>query len=247
MTHRDDDGTPVDHDPTGIRDLLSHLPEPGPMPEDLVARITASLAREAEVGPDAAGLRGQVLPLDTTRRPNRRWQVLGVAAAVIGVLGIGGVVASTMPGGLTAALDLGRGSDSAGSAAGSAADDATQPESASVGDTVIVMTGHPYRSADLGGDAAVLLTGEPEALTPLTAESPGVGTIGTEVGARACADALGVPPDAALVVDIATVDDAPAAVVVVADTSGHTAYAVQRSCSVQAPGVLAGPVPVPAG
>ena len=33
-------------DPTGVRALLSSLPEPGPMPEHLVERISASLAAE---------------------------------------------------------------------------------------------------------------------------------------------------------------------------------------------------------
>ena len=51
MTESHDDRTPVEHDPTGMRALLSSLPDPGPMPEDLVARITAALAHEA--GADA--------------------------------------------------------------------------------------------------------------------------------------------------------------------------------------------------
>ena len=42
-------GTPdPDDDPTGMRALLSSLPEPGPMPADLVARITASIAAEQQ-------------------------------------------------------------------------------------------------------------------------------------------------------------------------------------------------------
>ena len=47
MTHLHDDPTPVEHDPTGMRDLLASLPDPGPMPEDLVARIMAALAEES--------------------------------------------------------------------------------------------------------------------------------------------------------------------------------------------------------
>ena len=35
-----------DADPTGMRDVLSSLPEPGPMPEDLADRICASLEHE---------------------------------------------------------------------------------------------------------------------------------------------------------------------------------------------------------
>ena len=40
-----DKGAP-EHDPTGIRELLSALPDPGPMPADLVSRINASIAAE---------------------------------------------------------------------------------------------------------------------------------------------------------------------------------------------------------
>ena len=48
MTEPHDDRTPVEHDPTGMRALLANLPDPGPMPEHLVARITAALAAEAD-------------------------------------------------------------------------------------------------------------------------------------------------------------------------------------------------------
>ena len=50
MSHSHDDTAPVEHDPTGMRALLASLPEPGPMPDDLVARISAALAVEAQRG-----------------------------------------------------------------------------------------------------------------------------------------------------------------------------------------------------
>ena len=40
----------LDEDPTGIRALLGSLPDPGPMPDDLVARIQASLTAEQAEG-----------------------------------------------------------------------------------------------------------------------------------------------------------------------------------------------------
>jgi hypothetical protein len=46
-------------------------------------------------------------------------------------------------------------------------------------------------------------------LHDLASESPAIGPIGTELGARDCATALGVPSDAALVVDLVTHDDSP--------------------------------------
>lgn len=53
-----------DSDPTGMRVVLSSLPEPGPMPEDLASRICASLEREQvrrtqDHGQQQAGSRGQ--------------------------------------------------------------------------------------------------------------------------------------------------------------------------------------------
>ncbi|WP_203230470.1 hypothetical protein, partial [Segeticoccus rhizosphaerae] len=55
-----------DEDPTGVRALLSSLPEPGPMPPELVARITASLEREQQERAhqtDAQGAPANVAPL----------------------------------------------------------------------------------------------------------------------------------------------------------------------------------------
>lgn len=59
----------ADEDPTGVRALLSSLPDPGPMPDDLVARISASIATEhagrAATPVDGAGTAGRdvVTPL----------------------------------------------------------------------------------------------------------------------------------------------------------------------------------------
>ena len=119
MSHPHDDTAPVEHDPTGMRALLANLPDPGPMPDDLVARISAALAAEAQRGdgidqlwhlhddrghrvrrgvePDAGA---QVVPL--RRRLGLRH--LGVAAAVVGVLGLGGFVVKSVPGDVVASL-----------------------------------------------------------------------------------------------------------------------------------------------
>ena len=45
-------------------------------------------------------------------------------------------------------------------------------------------------------------------------------------------------------VDVATVDGTPGAVLVASSGGQHTAYAVRRSCSAASPGMLAGPVTV---
>ena len=124
VSQQHDDTAPVEHDPTGMRALLASLPEPGPMPDDLVARISAALAVEAQRGdgidqlwslddgtpgrpaarrrrrgddPDAGA---QVVPL--RRRIGLRH--LGVAAAVVGVLGLGGFLVKSLPGDVMAAF-----------------------------------------------------------------------------------------------------------------------------------------------
>lgn len=102
---------PIEDDPTGMRALLSSLPDPGPMPEELSARILAALEREAryaETGsiwdeepppevpdvperpvthPPAQGAHSTVTPLV---RKRLRWQPLLAAAAAAGVLAFGG-------------------------------------------------------------------------------------------------------------------------------------------------------------
>lgn len=89
-----------DVDPTGIRDLLAALPDPGPMPEDLVRRIEARLEverahQDARAGGSAGGSSalGDSSPVARAdnvfdlaaershRRPARTVAVLGAAAA----------------------------------------------------------------------------------------------------------------------------------------------------------------------
>lgn len=81
---RDDE----EHDPTGVRDLLSGLPDPGPMPQDLVRRIEARLEveqahRAAPVHPLGSHA-DRVVDLAaerSARRPGRTLTLLGAAAA----------------------------------------------------------------------------------------------------------------------------------------------------------------------
>ena len=107
MSQSHDDTAPVEHDPTGMRALLASLPAPGPMPDDLVARISAALAAEEQRGDgieqlwhlddDRAGGAAAATPtLDDADAvapvvPLRRrvgMRHVAVAAAVVGVLGL---------------------------------------------------------------------------------------------------------------------------------------------------------------
>lgn len=139
---------PVDRDseevdPTGIRDLLAGLPDPGPMPADLIARIEARLQEEQTLrgqGPVPAPGRTAASVTDLSvergrRRPGRTLVWLGAAAA--GLVATAVVVPQLVDGlGGTNSADtaayyptLGADADSdAGSEAGT--DDESEPQPA---------------------------------------------------------------------------------------------------------------------
>lgn len=267
MSRTHDDDAPVEHDPTGVRALLASLPDPGPMPDDLVARITAAL--EAEVaaprlsavpalppapGGDAGRAPSSSAPggapgRRTGRRPTARH--LAVAAAVVATAGIGGLALQVAQGGLRPSLDSSAGSSDSGAAMSGQEENDTAggagspsvPEAGSAA-VLVVATGRSYTVAGLGGEVLPVTGRPPTALRELAAEAPSLGPIATSIGARTCATALGVSPTAGVLVDVADVDGRPAAVLVVTDDNGRSAWAVERSCTTGAPGLLAGPVPV---
>lgn len=263
-----DDTAPVEHDPTGMRALLASLPEPGPMPDDLVARISAALAVEAQRGdgidqlwsldkPAAAPRAGDddgnadadagapVVPL---RRRRVGLRHLAVAAAVLGVLSLGGFVVKSLPGDVMAAFGTTGGSaDSAAvaedSAAGAGARALVAPPAGS-GEVVVVMSGVDHAADRLDVTARELDDGTLDPIAELSAESPSLGPIATPIGARSCATALGIPADAGILVDVSEVDGVSAAVLVVHSDQGRTAWAVERSCTMGEPETITGPVPL---
>lgn len=93
MSHpRDREPAAEDLDPTGVRALLSSLPEPGPMPHDLAERITASLRQEQERRSTGGG--ASVTPLGSRREraPSSPHHWLAAAAAVAAVAVAGTVI-----------------------------------------------------------------------------------------------------------------------------------------------------------
>lgn len=264
VSHPHDDTTPVEHDPTGMRALLASLPEPGPMPADLVARISAALAAEArrrhgidELGSletgrvaaestsqhDGPDVGGQVVPL--RRRLGLRQ--LGVAATVVGVLGLGAFLVTSVPGDVTASFGT-----SAGSSDSREADTAVRAQghaalvapAAGSGEIVIVMSGVDHTSTRLDVTARELDDGTLDAIADRSAASPSLGPLATAVGARSCATALGIPADAGILVDISEVDGRSGAVLVVHSGQGRTAWAVDHSCTKGHTGLIRGPVPL---
>lgn len=143
-----DEHTPIENDPTGMRALLSSLPDPGPMPPDVEQRLRAALSHEQE-----ARARGEHNPVPLAaapvhdlqrhreqrdqrphqaapRRP-RRMHGLLVAAAVAGIAAAGGVGVFTAMGGPNAVVTALNGQDDV---AGSAAEEQA-PQSAATGAT----------------------------------------------------------------------------------------------------------------
>ena len=183
---------------------------------------------------------------------------LGVAAAVVGALGLTGVVLTGTGDDLTASISTLRDAaesaqdaqSDAGGDSGASANGAEAPAAATVvppagsGEVRVVMSGRAYASSALPDGVALLVQAQDEQLRSLAAEAPGIGPIGTAAGARTCADALGIPSDAGLLVDLADVDGPPAAVLVVdaGAGAGHEAYAVERSCTTGTAGLISGPV-----
>ena len=246
VTHREPQpGAPdPDDDPTGVRALLGSLPDPGPMPDDLARRISASTAAEQERR-SAPSPGGTVHPL----RRRSPWRALGVAAAAAVVVGVGG-----------AALFSGLGGSPGTGVAGafsSAGDSAARAESAGGGATTdsgapalalpvaVHHTERDYTGAGLAVEAAEMAAAPGATMAPLAAETPSLGPIATPQGALACLSALSSSPASALTVDLGTIEGVPAAVLVVTSPSGRTAYAVERRCSTGQPALLAGPVALP--
>lgn len=243
-----------DDDPTGVRALLFGLPEPEPMPDYLVARITASLA--AAQAQRAAGLQGdKVAPLvagpqhlRTRRRPARvLFAIAGVAAtmALVAVLG-GDLFKTTAPDSATsAAADL---SSSPREVAGAqppsvapnkaAADRATSPPLIQIRESTTL-----YTQAGFATQARTLqdATFGPTPAGPTEArvtKPQGLNLVGKTAGLTACLRAVGVDGAQVVRADLALYDGAPA-VIIVATTDGiPTAYALRRDCSPQDAAIL---------
>jgi hypothetical protein len=235
-------GSPLpDDDPTGVRALLGSLPDPGPMPDDLVARITASIAAEREH-------RADVRHLAPRRRP--LWRTVGIAAAAAVVLGLGGAsLLSNTPAADVAGLLSSNGNDSsAGAGRDTSAEGAPSPSNGARGSGRIVVTVHhserAYSTAAFAGQATDMLASPGAPMSPGAAESPSLGPIATEQGVLSCLAALTDETFSQVTADLGTFDGAPAAVLVVTTGTGHTAYAVQRHCTSGTPALLSGPTPV---
>jgi negative regulator of sigma E activity len=226
-------------DPTGVRALLSALPEPDPMPEHLVERINASLAAEqaqrATTVPSSP-----VAHLATTRR--RRGRLLFAIAGAAAAVAVVAVVGTNM---FTAhqAATISSGRAAVASAAGSGQSTGGPPPNAagkvpglagiaSAPSVVqIRQSGTRYTRADFVAQAESLrsATVSPSQSTP--AASPSPGPAGTVVGLKACLSAIGAAAAQVVHADVAFYEGQPAVIIVTTTNGIPMAYAVSRQCS----------------
>jgi len=229
-------GSSPDDDQTGVRALLSGLPEPDPMPAYVVERISASLAAEqAQRAVLASG--ASVSPLLATRRRPRRllFSLAGAAAAVvlIGVLG-NNLVRDNSSSGVTSAASSGLASaarESSGLAPPSSADKAVRGNALTAASIQIRVSTVRYTLATFEAQARKLRDVAFDSPQPMATDTSDVGPIGTTRGLTSCLSAIGAGGAQLVQADLAFYEGQPA-VIIVATTDGvPTAYAVGRGCS----------------
>ncbi len=195
-----------------------------------------------------------------TRNVRRRaWQrpvlsIAGAAAAVVVVGALGTSLFHSTQNGSGASASAAGGAQlySASQSASSSASSSQQAAAGSNGaegsngaaastppDLVVGLSSTAYSASNVALAARRLLPTRGPALRPLASEAPAIGPIGTPIGARACLAALRVPASDSAVVDIATYEGQPAAVIVTSTRTGvSTVYVVKRSCRPGHPSVL---------
>jgi hypothetical protein len=239
-----------DDDPTGVRALLSSLPEPDPMPPHLVDRINASLAAEqAQRAAKASGTPATPMLARVRRRPRRLlYAIAGAAAAAFLVAVVGNNMFTMHPttttSGSAAVASASNSNETAGGrqprAAGKTpalAGRATAPSLVQ-----IVQSGNRYTKADFVSQAQALRLA---VFRPQAAVSPGVGPAGTTPGLADCLDAIGAAGAQVIRADVAFYEGQPAVVVVATANGFAIAYVVGRQCSRTDAAVLRSATPLP--
>lgn len=257
-----------DDDPTGVRALLSSMPEPDPMPDYLVERINASLAAEqAQRAPDFSG--ASVTPLTATRRRRGRvlFAIAGAAATVALVAALGDSLLNT---GQQVTVASKAASDSAvspsasddreasGAAAPSADEKARPPAAAAPAADPQVpadlatppimqirLSQTRYTQDDFVAQAQTLRRTAPGPNQRLNAKSPGVGPVGTTRGLTDCLNAIGASGAQQVQADLAFYQDRPAVIIVTTTNDHSAAYAVGRGCAPADASIMHAATPLP--
>jgi hypothetical protein len=226
-----------DEDPTGVRALLSSLPEPDPMPAHLVERINASLAAE-QAQRAAQASSASVTPLVARARHRHArltFAIAGTAAAIVLAAIVGNNMfpmhhSAAISGSAAVATTASSGPEVAGGAQPPVA--VKTPASAGRGTTPSLIqishSGIRYTRADFVAQVQTLRAAPFE---PITGAPSSIGPAGTTVGLTQCLSAIGATEAQVVQADVAFYQGQPA-VIIVATTNGiSTAYVVGRQCS----------------
>ncbi len=243
-----------DQDPTGMSHLLAGLRETGPMPDDLNDRIRASLAGEeasrSGVLPEDADLQAGPESSDEEREaadrsafwaemdndgrspsrrstPAGRW-VLGIAAAAVVVMGIGGIFA--IRGGDDSADDSAASASQQAGSSGSASEGESAPADQETPAFAVTESGRTY-TKDGFGDQASEVYANPNQGKAVKNDTL-LGSLGTAAGAKDCLTRLGSPELQPVVIDVATFGDTPGVLIIAEPVpeGSPEAWAVTTGC-----------------
>lgn len=219
-------------DQHAVRRVLQSVPDPGPMPADVVARLESALAGATSAHPTAPAT---VVPLDSTRRRSGALARLAesritkslVAAAAVGLIGVGGY----------AAINRNQQTSTAGGASASSAGDSQggAPKAVQTLQSVRAQeSGTAYTKANVAAQVTLRLT--PEA----SGDAAGGGAtfaartqlLATTAGLQGCLQALEASTAIPQLVDLATFDGKPAAILVLPRLGGgRELWVVSRTCA----------------
>lgn len=238
-----------DDDPTGVRALLSSLPEPDPMPEHLVKRINASLAAEqAQRATRMSTAAVTALPAGGRRSWRLVFAIAGAAAALTLVALVGSNIfplhQSATISGSAALASTSNAGKTTGSALPSAANKAPSVAGAVTAPSLIRigLSGTRYTQAAFVTQAQGLLRAP---FQPMATEPSSLGPAGTSHGLTQCLSAIGAAGAQVVRADVAFYQGRPA-VVILATTHGMTtAYVVGRQCSLADAALMRTATPVP--
>lgn len=227
--------------------------DPGPLRPAEHAASTGSTG--------ATGSTGTVTPFGRPGPRRRAWMAVAAVAAAAAVIATGGSL-----------LHLNKRTDAAASLSdptsgtrprstpgvAASASTPTGPTSPSAPSSVlpgsptvhIQLSSTKYAAGNLAQYTRRLLNGRGPEIGTRSAEAPSIGPLATPIGLASCLRALpvgGASPVSAVSVDLASYDNAPAAVVVVTHdaASASTAWVVERSCSQGDPHVIKAATLVP--
>jgi len=241
-----------DDDLTGVRALLSSLPEPDPMPEHLVQRINASLA--AEQAQRTASMSESpvtaLLPTPRRRRPRLLFVAAGAAAAVALISVVGSNMLNTQEGTTTASRGGVARTSTTGTAESQsqaqrpAAANAPKADLGASTPLAIGLSGTRYSRADFVTQVRTLQKA-PLDSSSARLSSSSYGPAATAPGLSQCLRAIGAADADSVRADVASYEGRPAVIIVATTKGSSLAYAVGPACSpadaARHPLVLTGP------